>query len=88
MKTTKIALAALCLLLAACKAEVPDSTATPLEYREFTASVEVSPTRTALDGMSVKWDESGETINYIIKINGDTFTLENINGEVSEFRRS
>ena len=38
--------------------------------------------------LKIKWDESGETINYIIKINGDTFTLENINGEVSEFRRS
>ncbi|MBO7643500.1 MAG: DNA/RNA non-specific endonuclease [Bacteroidales bacterium] len=74
MKTTKIALAAFCLLLAACTAEVPDNTAIPLEYREFTASVEVSPTRTSLDGMSVKWDESGEQIT-MIDSQGNSYTL-------------
>ncbi|MBO5077744.1 MAG: lipocalin family protein [Clostridia bacterium] len=38
--------------------------------------------------LKIKWYDSGETMNFIIKIDGDTFTLENINGEVSEFKRS
>ena len=38
--------------------------------------------------LKIKWDRSGETMYYHIKINGDTFTLENSNGEMSEFKRS
>ena len=68
-----IALAAT-LALAACTGLENGTPPVPeLVYREFSASL--SPeTRTSLDGSSVLWDESGETIS-IVTTDGSLYTL-------------